>query len=111
MSDLYDAHYGEIETDVYRAIRAETFGEDLGQASWIYAAECDELCGWLEPMKSPRILEVGCGSGGVALRLAERLSGSVVGVDANVHAVAAAAARARTVGMSERSEFRVADAD
>ena len=42
--DLYDSHYGKIETEVYRAVRVEAFGEDLGQTSWITAAECDEFC-------------------------------------------------------------------
>jgi hypothetical protein len=37
--DLYDSHYDRMDADVYQSIRAETFGIDLGQESWIAAVE------------------------------------------------------------------------
>jgi ubiquinone/menaquinone biosynthesis C-methylase UbiE len=109
--DLYDSHYGNVETDVHRAIRAEAFGEDLGQTSWITLAECDDLCGWLDLNAEARVLEVACGSGGVSTRIAERFKASVVGVDINEAAVRSASARAEAHGVSGRSVFRVVDAD
>ena len=32
--DLYNAAYANYELDVYRRVRIETYGEDLGQTSW-----------------------------------------------------------------------------
>jgi ubiquinone/menaquinone biosynthesis C-methylase UbiE len=57
------------------------------------------------------VLEVACGSGGVAARLAERFGATLVGVDVNEAAVAAARSRAERSGRSDRLLFEVADAD
>lgn len=108
--DLYDSHYSKVEADVYRAVRAATYGEDLGQASWLTAAECDRLCGWLGLEAGRSALEVACGSGGVSVRMAKASGVSVTGVDINDAAVAAATERARAAGMQERARFRIADA-
>jgi cyclopropane fatty-acyl-phospholipid synthase-like methyltransferase len=91
--DLYDSHYTQVEADVYRTVRAETFGEDLGQTSWITAEECDEFCRWLGLEAGQKVLEIACGSGGVSLRMARMLGASVVGVDINAAAVSAATDR------------------
>lgn len=109
--DLYDSHYGNVEADIYRAVRLEAFGEDLGQTSWITAAECDEFCRWLGVRAGQRVLEVACGSGGTAVRMAEQFGASVVGVDVNESAVRAATNRAGASEIRELVEFQVADAD
>jgi ubiquinone/menaquinone biosynthesis C-methylase UbiE len=109
--DLYDSHYDRIDDDVYRSIRADTFGVDLGQESWITAEECDQFCDWLGIRSGHRVLEVACGSGGVASRIAERSGASVVGTDIN--ALAIKAAEKRSTAKSERgpTEFMTSDAD
>lgn len=33
--DLQDGHYGNLDADPHVAVRRQTYGEDLGQASWI----------------------------------------------------------------------------
>jgi hypothetical protein len=40
--DLYDNVYADFGSDAERAVRVETYGEDLGQSSWLTASE------WLE---------------------------------------------------------------
>lgn len=109
--DLYDTHYDNVEAEVYRSIRAAAFGEDLGQTSWITAAECDQFCEWLGIDAATRFLEVACGSGGVALRVAERFGATVTGVDVNASAVMASTTRAASRDLASRSTFRVCDAD
>ena len=74
--DLYDSHYSQVEADAYRAVREEAFGEDLGQTSWITAAECSEFFRWLGLRSGQAVLEIACGSGGVSLRMAREF-GSV----------------------------------
>lgn len=109
--DLYDSHYDRIDDEVYRSIRAETFGTDLGQESWITAEECDQFCDWLGIRSGDRVLEVACGSGGVALRIAEVRGASVVGTDLNALAIKAAKNRAAAKSMVGQAEFMTADAD
>jgi SAM-dependent methyltransferase len=107
--DLYDSHYGQLDDEVYRAIRVETFGVDLGQESWITADECDRFCDWLDIKAGQRVLEVACGSGGLAARIAVNRGASVVGTDVN--ALAIRAANARTATAAGRLEFLTANAD
>src|SRR5262245_52237055 len=109
--DQYDSHYDQVEMAVYGAVRLEPYGEDLGQASWLTAAECDTFCRWLDLKRDQKVLEVACGSGGVALRMVERLGVSAVGVDVNEFAVKAAASRATVRGVQDRVAFRTADAN
>ena len=33
--DLYDGHYSQLAADLQSDVRRETYGEDLGQASWL----------------------------------------------------------------------------
>ncbi|HVL88414.1 MAG TPA: methyltransferase domain-containing protein [Candidatus Thermoplasmatota archaeon] len=55
-------------------------------------------------------LDVGCGSGRVAFFLASHVK-HVVGIDVDAKAIEAARAKARSIGVSARAEFVVADAD
>jgi SAM-dependent methyltransferase len=109
--DLYDSHYGKIETEVYRAVRVEAFGEDLGQTSWITAPECDEFCRWLGLRAGQKILEVACGSGGTSLRIAESFGVAVTGIDINQSAIGAAKNRAKPRAADNHVKFQVADAN
>ena len=108
--DLYDSHYDRLDDEVYRSIRTEAFGVDLGQESWITAEEVDRFCDWLGVRAGQRVLEVACGSGGVAARIAAKRGASVVGTDINPLAIRAANARATTLPAG-RLQFLAADAD
>ena len=89
-----------------REVRVEAFGEDFGQTSWITAAECDQFCNWLGLKPGQRLLEIACGSGGVALRMAERFGVSVVGTDVNSSAVIAARIEPKRARHRIDSSFR-----
>lgn len=110
-ADLYDSHYANVESDVQLAVRAEAFGEDLGQTSWITAPEADLFFDRLQLSAGARVLEVACGSGGVATRLARHYEAVVVGVDINALAVRGAGERAVRDGLGDRLTFREVDAD
>lgn len=111
--EFYDDEYGRTDDAIYRAIRAETFDVDLGQESWLTAAECERFCELLRIARGERLLEVACGSGGVALHVAARTGAAVVGIDVNAHAIAAAQQRASRAGRGAAPsvEFRTADAN
>ena len=43
----YDANYGNFQVELYEQIRRDAFGEDIGQNSWLTAAEQDRFINWL----------------------------------------------------------------
>ena len=108
--DLYDSHYGRLGTDAQSEVRRETYGEDLGQASWITADEAREWFGRLRLGPGRQALEVACGSGGVTCAMAAHTGAAGVGIDINEHAIAAALQRAERAGLSAGCSFRTADA-
>ena len=68
--DFYDGHYGHLEADPQIAVRRETDGEDLGQASWMTALEARRWFDLLQLRRGRTALEVACGSGGVTCDMA-----------------------------------------
>lgn len=112
--DLYDSHYASTGEDAYRQIRMETYGEDLGQTSWITADEARRFFAWLAIPSHASMLEIACGSGGLSLLAARELGATVTGVDINEQAVRAAREVAGDTGGREglpgRISFQVQDA-
>ncbi len=106
----YDSNYGNFQSEVYAQIRREAFGEDIGQNSWHTADEQDRFLGWLELSAGKSVLDVGCGAGGPALRMAATTGCSIVGVDVHESAVTTANAMAAQRGLAGRAEFRRTDA-
>jgi cyclopropane fatty-acyl-phospholipid synthase-like methyltransferase len=106
----YDANYGNFETDLYAEIRREAFGEDIGQSSWITADEQDRFLPLLNLCTGKTLLDIACGSGGPAMRIAERTGCSLVGVDVHEQAVSTATSLAAQRGLTERASFRACDA-
>src|SRR5260370_7043032 len=66
----YNANYGNFQTELYAQIRHEAFGEDIGQNSWLTSDEQDRFLEWLDLSSGATLLDVACGAGGPALRLA-----------------------------------------
>src|SRR5690348_1376827 len=106
----YDANYGNFQTGLYAEIRHEAFGEDIGQNSWLTKDEQDRFLGWLNLIKGKDLLDVACGAGGPALRIAAITGCSVVGIDVHDDAIAAAESLADRRKMSDRVQFQIGDA-
>jgi len=106
----YDANYGHFDTELYSEIRREAFGEDIGQNSWLTADEQDRFLSWLELSPGKVLLDVACGAGGPAVRIAAKTGCSVVGIDVHEQAVSTACSLAIQRGLSGRAEFWVVDA-
>jgi SAM-dependent methyltransferase len=88
--DLYNSTYRNFSEQVMAEIRGETYGEDIGQNSWITAGECDLFYGWLGLARGGHMLEVASGSGGPALYLARKFGCRITGIDVNESGIAAA---------------------
>jgi SAM-dependent methyltransferase len=108
--DLYDNVYGDFDGRVEAAVRERAFGDDIGQSSWITAAEWLGFADRTLIGAASRVLEVGSGSGGPAVYLAEARACHVTGVDINEHGVANAARLAAAKGVADRVMFQVTDA-
>ena len=108
--DLYDSAYGNYESDPYRQVRIETYGEDFGQTSWVTTEESDEIPKLLELKSDSSVLEVGCGSGGYALHLAEQIGCDLVGLDINSAGIHNANQLAQARGLASRLRFEQCDA-
>jgi len=109
-SIYYDTNYGKFDTELYSEIRREAFGEDIGQNSWLTADEQDRFLSWLNLSPGKVLLDVACGAGGPALRIAAKTGCSVVGIDVHEQAVSTACSLAIQRGLNRRAEFRVVDA-
>jgi SAM-dependent methyltransferase len=108
--DLYTRHYGQLATDALTAVRQATYDEDLGQASWITAAEARGFFPLLGLGAGKSALEIACGSGGITCLMARETGAACVGVDINQEGIAAATRRAGEQALEARATFRVADA-
>lgn len=108
--NLYDNVYADFASSAELAVRRETYGEDLGQSSWLTAGEWLGFADQLGIGPGSEVLEVGSGSGGPAVYLAGARDCRVTGVDVNEHGVRNAIALAQARGLGERARFEAVDA-
>jgi SAM-dependent methyltransferase len=108
--DLYDNVYSDFASDAEAAVRREAYGEDLGQSSWLTAAEWLGFADRLGVDARSDVLEVGSGSGGPAVYLAAARGCRVTGVDINEHGVKNARILAESRRLSDRARFETVDA-
>jgi len=106
----YDANYSNFQTSLYEQVRRDAFGEDIGQNSWLTATELDTFRKWLDLSPGKSLLDVACGAGGPAVRIAATTGASVIGIDVHEQAIAAGNALAAERGLSKVAAFRVVDA-
>jgi SAM-dependent methyltransferase len=106
----YSAQYGNFASELLARIRADTFGEDIGQNGWLTSDEQDLFVSYLSLEPGSKLLDVCCGSGGPTLRIARLTGCSVQGVDAHADAIAEARARCQREGLSARASFDRLDA-
>ena len=107
---LYDTAYRRFALSARRRVREETYGEDIGQNSWLTRDEWDSALDWLVPTPQTQLLDVACGSGGPDLHVARTRGARVVGVDVNAHAIETASEAARREGLASLARFVHADA-
>ncbi len=107
--DLYDNAYAKVQAEIYREIRTETYGQDLGQTSWVTSRESDLIPSILNLKSDSHVLEVGCGSGLYAIYIAKRLRCRITGLDINPNAITSATQLADTVLLRDIAHFEQCD--
>jgi SAM-dependent methyltransferase len=110
VADHYSAHYRDFANEVYAEVRRAAFDEDLGQNSWLTAAELERFASQLMLGRASRLLDVACGSGGPSLHLARRHGCDVVGVELYEEAVQNGHRAALEAGLEARARFVQANA-
>src|SRR5437870_6544737 len=108
--DLYNTSYDNFSARVQAEVRAETYGQDLGQSSWMTADELRQFICWLKLKPSSHVLEVGSGSGGPALFIARTVGCRITGLDINPYGIKNANALARQQKLDALAHFQLADA-
>jgi SAM-dependent methyltransferase len=107
---FYDTIYGSFAERLSATIRAEAFGEDIGQSSWLTADEHRHFARLLDLGRSSEVLDVASGSGGPALFLARETGCQVTGVDLHEAGVDAGNQAAAEQGVAGQVRFLQADA-
>src|SRR5574339_972311 len=99
--DLYNSTYGNFQAQVLAEIRRETYGEDIGQNSWITVDEYGTFYSWLNLSAGDHILEIASGSGGPALYLAKKFKCRITGLDINEEGIKTASQQARDANVPD----------
>jgi SAM-dependent methyltransferase len=107
----YDDLFREFDAPLMRQMRLEAHGEDIGQHSWVTAAELREDMVRLGLRPDSQLLDLGCGPGGPLTFMAALARCRAVGLDASGPAIAAGRARAATLGVDGLVSLREADLD
>ena len=108
--DLYNSTYGNFQEQVLMEVRRETYGEDIGQSSWITTEEYDTFYSWLNLSPGDHVLEVASGSGGPALYLAKKFKCRITGLDINEDGIKTANHQALDARITD-ARFQFADMD
>jgi len=108
--DLYNSTYGNFQEQVLMEVRRETYGEDIGQSSWITTQEYDTFYSWLNLSPGDHVLEVASGSGGPALYLAKKFKCRITGLDINEEGIKTANHQALDARITD-AKFQFADVD
>jgi ubiquinone/menaquinone biosynthesis C-methylase UbiE len=108
--DLYDNAYGHYDADMYRQVRVETYGEDLGQTGWATTQESAEIPSTLQLTCDSYVLEVGCGSGRYALQIASTVGCRILGFDLNAPGIDNANRLAAAQHLVAQAQFQIVDA-
>jgi SAM-dependent methyltransferase len=108
--DLYNTAYTHFANSAEAAVRQQTYGEDIGQSSWMTAREWLSFADRLQITPDSHVLEVGSGSGGPATYLAVKRGCRITGVDINQHGVENGIALAKANDLADRVRFHAIDA-
>ena len=108
--DLYNTFYDKFSADAQEAVRSETYGEDIGQSSWMTADELRRFIRLLNLNHSSNVLEIGSGSGGPALFLAETVRCRIMGLDINEFGIKNSNQLAQRRSLDALTKFQQADA-
>lgn len=110
---LYDSSSGLWEQIWGEHMHHGYYGADGMEPKERRQAQIDlieELLGWANVQQASQILDVGCGIGGSSLYLADKFNAQATGITLSPVQANRAIERASVAGLSDRTQFQVADA-
>jgi cyclopropane-fatty-acyl-phospholipid synthase len=110
------AHHYDLSTDLYRRFldadmqySCAYFSEPNMDLEAAQAAKKRHLAAKLRLQPGARVLDIGCGWGGMSITLAEDYDARVTGITLSQEQLAVARERATQAGLSERARFELTD--
>ncbi|HMQ06647.1 MAG TPA: class I SAM-dependent methyltransferase [Saprospiraceae bacterium] len=103
--DLYNHAYKNHTDPIYIDIRRETYGEDIGQSSWITVEEYRGFLKNLDLLPGSKVLEIASGSGGPALFMAKETGAQITGLDINENGIQNAHKLAKELNLETQVQF------
>jgi SAM-dependent methyltransferase len=107
---LYSGTYKNYSEEVYKEIRLNTYGEDIGQNSWLYADEYRKMFTILKLSSGKKVLEIATGSGGPALFMVKETGCFLTGLELNENGVTNSVKLVKENGLSKQMNFLQGDA-
>lgn len=108
--ELYAGTYKNYAEETYAQIRQETYGEDIGQNSWITAKEYRHFFSLLNLRAGEKVLEIATGSGGPAVFMVKETGVLLTGMDISENGIANAQILAKENGLEDKMSFQLGDA-
>jgi SAM-dependent methyltransferase len=109
MAPMYDDLYKEFDSPLMQQMRRDAYGEDIGQHSWVTAAELREDLPGLELSPSSHLLDLGCGPCGPLTFILGLAGCRGTGLDASAAAIGVGRVRAESLGLESRVTLLAAD--
>jgi cyclopropane fatty-acyl-phospholipid synthase-like methyltransferase len=108
MRDFYTRYYAAVATSrAYAEFCERAYGRDLGQHGFADMAQIDALLGVVRLVAGDRVLDLGCGNGGIAEYISDRTGAHVTGIDFIPEAIRQA--QERTAAKRSRLAFVTGD--
>jgi SAM-dependent methyltransferase/GNAT superfamily N-acetyltransferase len=108
MQEFYTRYYATIAASRAYAVFCErAYGRNFGQHGFADMAQVDALLGASHFSPGDRVLDLGCGCGGIAEYISDTTGAQVTGVDYIAEAIRQA--QERTKGKRQRLAFRAGD--
>ena len=108
--ELFSGTYKNYAEEIYKDIRKETYGEDIGQNSWLTADEYRNFFSVLKLSPDKNVLEIAAGSGGPAVFMVKETGCLLTGMDFNENGVNNAKKLAEENELNEKMKFLRGDA-
>jgi len=109
LSEGYDRFYRDFDSPLMRQIRREAYGDDIGQHSWVTKQDLESDIARLELTGLSRVLDLGCGVGGLLAFVVGLTRCHGTGLDVSTSAIEAAQKRAASLELETKLTFQQAD--
>ena len=107
----YDAFYAMFDTPLGQRMRREIYGKDISQHSWVDSQDLEHDMGRLQLSSASRLLDLGCGPGGLLSFVVGLTGCRGTGLDLSAAAINCAVTRNASLGLTDCVTLQVADLD